>query len=483
LTRIAVIFLGFLTLPTIAAAPAGAAEPFTIQDAILQAVRTHPGVGEAAANRRATDAELRQQQGTLLPQVRLEARTGYSRFDHRDATVPLPGNDQRLATTSQSVVVRQLLFDGFASLHEIWRQAARVDAAAARVFERTELIALDAVEAYVDVIRYQKIVNHSMQNLEAHRRIAANVRARFQGGRAGEGDLEQVLERVAQAEASLARYRQSLDEARAMYRRAIGLEPFNLREPRRLSRLPKSREEAQAIALTNNPTIKAARADADAARHAFRATGGAFVPSISLEGRASRDYNASLSLPGHSTNQSGFLVFSWDAFRGGQDAWRRVEMSERYIEAAQRHARLQREAFSTLDRAWAARTIVNDQIAALQRDVESGRKVIAAYTKEYELGQRSLIDLLNAHNQYYAALVGLESVRGLAVFADYQLLAATGQLLAHANIPQRPEAAPLEQKPLGIVPMKIPPLLINPPEPSGPEPLNLSEPLPAQGAR
>jgi adhesin transport system outer membrane protein len=280
LTRIAVIFLGFLTLPTIAAAPAGAAEPFTIQDAILQAVRTHPGVGEAAANRRATDAELRQQQGTLLPQVRLEARTGYSRFDHRDATVPLPGNDQRLATTSQSVVVRQLLFDGFASLHEIWRQAARVDAAAARVFERTELIALDAVEAYVDVIRYQKIVNHSMQNLEAHRRIAANVRARFQGGRAGEGDLEQVLERVAQAEASLARYRQSLDEARAMYRRAIGLEPFNLREPRRLSRLPKSREEAQAIALTNNPTIKAARADADAEPSCLRSRSKGGPPAI-----------------------------------------------------------------------------------------------------------------------------------------------------------------------------------------------------------
>ncbi len=238
-----------------------------------------------------------------------------------------------------------------------------------------------------------------------------------------------------------------------------------------------------AIALTHNPTIKAARADADAARHAFRATDGAFVPSISLEGRASRDYNASLSLPGRSTNQSGFLVFSWDAFRGGQDAWRRVEMSERYIEASQRHARLQREAFSTLDRAWAARTIVNDQIAALQRDVESGRKVIAAYTKEYELGQRSLIDLLNAHNQYYAALVGLESVRGLAVFADYQLLAATGQLLAHAKIPQRPEAAPLEQKPIGILPAKIPPVLINPPEPSGPEPLNLSTPVPAQGGR
>jgi adhesin transport system outer membrane protein len=482
LTRIAVIPLSFLGMVAAATGPAVAAEAFSIQDAILQAVRHHPGVGEAAANRRATDAELRQQQSTLLPQVRLEARTGWNRFNQRDVALPPTGNNSWLPAQQQSIVVRQLLFDGFTSVNEIWRQAARVDAAAARVFERTELIALDAVEAYVDVVRYQRIVAHSSQNLEQHRRIAANVRARFQGGRAGEGDLEQVLERVAQAEASFARYRQSLDEARAMYRRAIGLEPYNLRAPGRLARLPKSRDEALAVALTDNPTIKAAKKDADAARYAFRATDGTLSPTISLEGRADKNYNSG-TIVGRSTNESGMLVFSWDALRGGQDSWRRVEMSERYIEASQRHARLQREAFSTLDRAWAARTISNDQIAALQRDVESGRKVINAYTKEYELGQRSLIDLLNAHNQYYAALVGLESVRGLAVFADYQLLAATGKLLAHAKIPHSVDAAPLDQKPFLLLPTKVPPLLINPPEPSGPEPLNLSSPLTGQGAR
>lgn len=483
LTRIGVISLCFFGLTAAAAEPAVAAEPFSIQDAIVQAVRTHPGVGEAAANRRATESEMRQQQGTLLPQVRLEARTGYNRFYFKDTSPPPTGSNQWVATTSQSIVVRQLLFDGFTSINEIWRQAARVDAAAARVFERTELVALDAVEAYIDVIRYQQIVKDSASNLEQHRRIAANVRARFQGGRAGEGDLEQVLERVAQAEASLARYRQSLEDARAMYRRSVGIEPYNLRTPGRLGRLPRSRDDALAIALTENPTIKAAKADADAARYGFRATDGTISPTISLEGRAEKDYNSSVTLPGRTTNESGMLVFSWDVFRGGQDSWRRVEMSERYIEATQRHARLQREAFSALDKAWNARTISNDQIKALQNDVESGRKVISAYSKEYELGQRSLIDLLNAHNQYYSALVGLESVRGLAVFADYQLLAATGTLLAYVKTPHTAEAAPLDQKPLGVLPNKLPPILINPPEPSGPEPLNLSAPLTGMGTR
>lgn len=478
LTRIGVILLCFSGLVVGAVGPAVAAEPFTITDAISYAVRSHPGVGEAAANRRATESEMRQTQSTLLPQVRLEARTGYNRFNQTDITPTLTGNAVGMAQTNQSLIVRQLLFDGFSSINDIWRQASRVDAAAARVHERTELIALDAISAYIEVSRYTRIVSVAEINVAEHRKIFANVQARFRGGRAGEGDLEQAAERVASAEAAHQQYRRNLDEARAAYRSAVGLEPFNLRFPSRLGQLPRSREDALQVALSENPTIKAARADAEAARYAFRTTDGTLSPTVSLEGRAQKDYNASPTLPGHSTNQSGAVVFSWDAFRGGQDSWRRVEMSERYIEATQRHARLQREAFSSVDKAWAARTIASEQVAALQRQVDSDRKVISAYTKEYELGQRSLIDLLNAHNQYFSGLVGLDSARGVAVFGDYQLLAFVGRLLAYLNMPKPAEAAPLEQRPIGILPFKIPPILINPPEPSGPEPLNLSAPGP-----
>ena len=475
MTRLGSVPLCFFGLVA-GAGGASAAEPFTIHDAIIQAVQSHPGVGEAAANRRATETELRQNQSTLLPQVRLEARSGLNRWKQADIPTPSLGNAAWQGANAQSIVVRQLVFDGFTSINEIWRQAARVDAAAARVFERTELIALDAVEAYIDVTRYARIISVAEANVAEHRKIFDYVEARFRGGRAGEGDLEQARERVSAAEAALVQFRRNYDEARAMYRRTVGIEQFNLRTPSRLPRLPRSRDEALAVALTDNPTIKAAKADADAARYAFRSTDGTLSPTVTLEGRADRNYNYPL-IVGRTTDQSGFLVFSWDVFRGGQDSWRRAEMSERYIEQTQRHARLQREAFSALDKAWAARTITNDQIAALQRQIESDRKVISAYTKEYELGQRSLIDLLNANNQLFNGQVSLESARGVAVFADYQLLAATGKLLAYAGTPPPPEAIPLAQKPLGILPGKLPPIILNPPEPSGPQPLNLSAPV------
>jgi adhesin transport system outer membrane protein len=450
---------------------------FSINDAINQGVRTNPSVSEAAANRRATESELRQNQGTLLPQVRLEARIGPEKFNYHVVPPPL-GNNQWQDGREASVVVRQLLFDGFSSINEIWRQAARVDAAAARVLERSELIALDAAEAYIDVVRYLRLVSLAQENLAAHRRIFSNVNARYTGGRAGEGDLQQALERVEAAAAALAQFRQSLDDARAKYRRAVGLEPYNLRFPGRLRGLPATRDESLAVTLRHNPTIRAAQSDADAAKYGFHATAGLFTPTISLEGRAHHGVNVGQFL-GERNELSGKVVATWDIFRGGQNLWRRNEQAERYIEQTQRHARLQRDAFESIDKAWAARTITNDRIAALQREVEAGRKVIAAYAKEYELGQRSLIDLLNAQNQFFNGMVSLVSAQSVAVFADYQLLAAMGHLLEYLKSPPPADAAPLEPKPFGLFPTQLPPILIELPR-SGPEPINVGGP--AQGS-
>lgn len=449
-----------------------AGQGFTIFDAIQQAVTTNPGVGEAAANRRATEAELRQNQGTLLPQVRLEARSGRVRWNFQPPSTAPAGNNLNLWGHEKSIVVRQTIFDGFASINEIWRQAARVDAAAYRTRERTELIALDAAEAYIDVVRYQRLIRLADENVAAHRALYNNVNARFQGGRAGEGDLQQVKERVEAAIAAQAQFREQYDEARGTFRRTIGIEPYNLRSVGRLGGMPRSKDEALAVTLRSNPTIAAAQADRDAAKHAFDATAGAFVPNVAFEGRWLWGNNTD-TVFGPRTDYSGMVVASWDIFRGGQDAWKRVEASERYQQTSMAHARLQRGAYESIDKAWSARTITADRIAALIRQIDADRRVIVAYQKEYELGQRSLIDLLNAQNQLFNAGVSLESSRSVAAFADFQLLAAMGELLSYLKSPAPMDALPLETRPLGLMPTKLPPILFS--VPPGSAPLDISK--------
>ena len=346
--------------------------------------------------------------------------------------------------------------------------------AAARTHERSELIALDASEAYIDVVRYTRLVALAEENVKAHRSIFSNVQSRFKGGRAGEGDLEQTNERVAAAEAALTDFRHSLADARAKFLKVIGVAPFNLRAPSRLAGLPVSKDQVLAATLATNPTIKAAQSDADAARHAFHATTGAFLPTVSLEARTTRGDNSD-GFFGWYSQSSVQAVASWDIFRGGQDSWKRTEAAERYTQSNMAHARLQRDAFESVDKAWSARTILTQRIAELQRQIGSDRKVISAYTKEYDLGQRSLIDLLNGENQLFNAEVSLESSRSVVIFADYQLLATMGALLDYLKAPHPVDAEPLVPNSFGLIPDKLPPILIHLPNP-GPEPLNTAAP-------
>jgi adhesin transport system outer membrane protein len=447
------------------------AQPFSINDALREAIQTNPGVGEASANRRATESELRQTQGTLLPQVRLEANAGPERFTQQ--IVPAPaGSGTWMHGREASVVVRQLLFDGFTSINEVWRQTARVNASAFRVRERTELIALDAAEAYIDVVRYTRLVELARQNVANHNAIFNNVESRYKGGRSGEGDLQQALERVEASKAALSEFERSLEDARAKYRKIVGIEPFNLRFPGTLKGMPASKDASLAVALHHNATLQASQADTDAARHAFHATSGSFVPTVSLEGRASRGIDSNTYV-GRRDDVSGKVVMSWDIFRGGQDTWKRTEMAERYNEQNMRHAKLQRDALESIDKAWSARTITASRIAALTRQLAADRKAIDAYRKEYELGQRSLIDLLNAENQYFNAAVSLTSSRGVIVFADYQLLAAMGTLLDYLKAPPPVEAAPLDHLAFGPFPTKIAPFVWHLPS-TGSNPLNVA---------
>lgn len=412
----------------------------TLDEAIRKAVATNPRIGEAAANRRAVEQEVRQVQGGLLPQVRLQASTGIERNRRFDQALPPNANNWRAWGGEGEIVLRQLLFDSGATVNEIYRQMARADSAAWRTMERSELVALDTVEAYLDILRFSESVGIAQQNLAAHERLLSNVQARFSGGRAGAGDSQQVRERVNAARAILAELRIKLDEARALFRRSVGIEPPRLRPPSRLAGLPTSAADALRAAVAANPTLLAARSDVRAVEHQFDAARGAYGPTIAAEARASYGSNQN-TIRGRYDDVTGRVVMNWTLFDGGTAVARRSELAERVGEAQMRYSVLQRNAKESIERAWAVRVHSGARINSLATQVQAAQRVISAYRSEYELGQRTLLDLLNAENAMFNARLSLAAARGLAVFADYQLIAATGQLLQRTRT-----AAPIEAR-------------------------------------
>lgn len=410
-------------------AVASAASAESLRGSIAAAVSNNPQIFEAAANRRAVDEELNQARGLYLPRLDLEASAGFQFLNRPGSDVR---NDSRWGDQI-GLVGRKTLFDGGFRSAEVEKQTARVGGAAIRVRERSELIALETLQAYMDVRRFNAILRLSEDNLSAIRDLLGLVRTRVAGGLSTQGEVHLAQERVHSAEATKADVKRTLGAAEARYQNLVGKRPTALEPVPVLHKMPKSREAALAFARSENPTLAAAEKDVQAARADLTQSEAAFRPTVALEGRTSAGHDLN-GVPGPTQDASAKLVMSWNLFNGHIDQARRRERGERLGEIEARRDRLRRDVDEAVRRAWSDVTTTEERIAVLDRQIETGRKLIAAYRQEFEGGRRSMLDLLEAQNVFFNARVQSTTAVTLLSFARYQLLAAGGGLLRHFNV-------------------------------------------------
>ena len=205
------------------------------------------------------DLERRQAMVLYYPQIDLRAGVGPEWT--RNTTIK---PSTTLTRYESRITLQQRVFDGFETQSEKERQAARIDAAASRVRERSEFLGLSAVEFYLDVLRTTAVVELAAGNVQAHRRVLGAVKTRQRGGQSGIGDVHQAEARVANSEATLVSSRRSQREAVIRFQRVVGQEPEDLVRPGTdESALPGSSYEAVEIGIQNNPSVQLATAEVD----------------------------------------------------------------------------------------------------------------------------------------------------------------------------------------------------------------------------
>lgn len=410
-----------------------------LRQVVQEAVSTNPDVLESAANRRARDYEYRRSQGAFLPTLDVSAALGPERLD-RPNSFTANENDEWRFSKEFTVAVEQLLFDGFTSVNEVYRQSARVDGAALRVMERSEATALDAVESYIDVLRHTAILSKARLNVAKHRKIYSDVQLRFEGGETGAADLSQARERVAAAEVIVTEVQKSLLDTIAKYERVVGQEPKSL-APAKPASLPSgSVKHLVDVAVQTHPSVRAAMADADAAEFEYKSSQGNFMPEVALRGEATVGDDLG-GIEGRNNEYSGKVVFSWNLFNGGRDAALTNEYGERFVETQIRVDRVRRELKEGIERSYASVTTTTDRIKALREQLAANRQVVEGYRQEYDIGQRTLLDVLNAENALFNSEIELISSRAVYAFSTYQLRATSGDLLAYLNVTPPAEAA------------------------------------------
>ncbi|HEY0907267.1 MAG TPA: TolC family outer membrane protein [Methylophilus sp.] len=425
--------LGAVSAVAILTSAAGAYAQ-ALPEVVKLAVETNPQIGVVSANRQAVAEELRQARGLYLPQVDLTGSVGPQWSNDIISRSANLGTNEEQLTSEGRLAVTQRLFTGFQTTNEVERQKSRVSSAASRVYDNAENIALDAIGAYLEVIRQRELYALSKQNVNFHQEILSKLEQRLTGGVGTRADVAQTRAREARGQATLAQTANDLGDAEAFYTRVTGQFPGELTRPDfPVAALPQSIDAAVQLAQHNNPKVRTAEYDVDVTESEREIANAPFYPQFNLV--ADTGYNDDQSARDTYGYDSRVLVRgSVNLFRGGIDRAARQEAVQRMHQAREDRSRIANEQKEEARRSWFAYQASAQRVQQLESAVKDLKDTRDAYEQQFNIGQRSLLDLLDAENELFTARGQLLSADLNQLRSGYRMLAADGQLLKTLQI-------------------------------------------------
>jgi len=235
-----------------------------------------------------------------------------------------------------------------------------------------------------------------------HKQIYDKIKSRVDAGVGKKVDLEQATGRLALAEANLLTETTNLYDVSARFQRLVGeLPPETVTEVMLTGDgLAGSAEEVLDSAYKQNPNILAAIENIVAVEKSVTGRKAAFMPRVDLQGRKILDVNG---VSRNSTLAADTLevTASWNIFNGFTDK----SNLDSAVETLNRSHDLRDKACidtrQLVSIAYNNIRQLNEQVAYRKQHQDSIENARLAYRKQYDIGQRTLLDLLDTENEYF----------------------------------------------------------------------------------
>jgi adhesin transport system outer membrane protein len=410
-----------------------------LRDAVQSALATNPEIRQAVANRIATQEERVQGQGLYYPRISVEGSAGVRKLSNPTRR-RIGLSDETLWPIEGDLIVDQLVFDSGGREAEIRRQASRTDAAAARVEERSEFVALNVARTYIDYLLQQRLVAIAQDNVTFHERLSGDLREGVSKGSISIADQQQAEERLQAARTRVTEAREELENAGITFRTLTGIPVDSVSMPPDLSQcMPATLAEAEAFARQNNPRVREAMADLSAAREEVRGARAEMGPRFNIEGRARAGHDID-GFEGRTTDLQALGVLRWTVFNGGI---KEANVREQQARADEVHARLferTRGAEEDVRTSWSRLQNQSALVSELETQGRISDDLLLSYREQFNIGRRSLLDVLDAQNTRNNVQAQAETARLSKLYAQYRVLAAQNRLVECLNV-QRPAAA------------------------------------------
>ena len=399
-----------------------------LRDALVSAYQTNPALEAARAGQRAVDAAVPAARAAGLPS--LGGTGSYTEFLKKSGSSSTAPDRALDLGASLSVPV----YSGGAVKNAVRAAETRVSAGLADLRATESGLFAQVVGAYLDVIRDAAIVGLNRNNVQVLDVNLTATRDRFEIGDLTRTDVAQSQARLAQARSDLRTAEATLAGSRENYIRLVGKAPANLQPPPPLPNLPASAEDAVETAFDSNPDLIAARQRSKAAGFDSEAAGAGRLPRISVfSGAAYTNYLDTLggapgaSVAQHTTEAQAGVRATIPLFQGGLPAAQQRQAQARESATLEQEIGTEREVIATVRTYFQQWKAANDVIASSQTAVDAAALGLEGVRAENSVGNRTILDILNAEQELLNAQVILVRARRNAYVAGFNLLAAMGK--------------------------------------------------------
>ena len=329
----------------------------------------------------------------------------------------------------------QNLFNGYDTTFQQEQTKARATSALYDVYDIADNVALRAVQAYLEVLKQRQLFYLAIENVESHEEILAQIRERNRSGVGRRSQLQQTEGRVASAHASLIAQQNNLQDAVSQLHEILGryVDPEALVEPTLPPLPPESLDDLIDQALRAHPAMRVAQSNIQAAQADYKRSLRTKYPNVDL--RLATEYGEDIDgLDGETEEARIVLNFSYNLYSGGRNQAESQQKINIVYEQKEFAARIRRQIINTLSLSWVADTSISRQLEFLHLHIVKADETAESYKEEFFIGQRDLLDLLDAKNELNSAKNQHARARFDGLIARYRVYEGFGQLLQVSDV-------------------------------------------------
>lgn len=399
----------------------------TLQEVVRDSINTNPEMQKQISDYRAIIYDLDKAKAGYKPTIDISGDIGPEHTDRRYQNI-----ETDLVRKEAGVVATENLFAGFNTQSDVEEQEHRIVSARQEVMQKANMLALEVTGVYLEVLKQKTLLDLEKENVRTHERIYGMIREKTAQGLGRRSDVEQTEGRLSLAYANyisqLNNYQDTLVNLERLYGRPITAEEL---ETPASPTLPEQRLEAlHALAIQYHPTLMIEQANISVKDAQYRKEKSTFYPTLDAE--LSADYRDNVDGSEEQIKAyRAMLRLRYNLYNGGYDEATRLQnLQEVTTQKTSLHEQM-RAVAEKLNLSWMSYQLMSRRLPCTRLHRELSLQTSASYAEEYQLGRRSLLDLLNVELEATDARKLVTETENELLLSRFRILESLG-LLSYA---------------------------------------------------